>query len=134
MKKRILLVNEDPAVRRMLSRVLTGEGHQVLFANPQRDSLRAALRRGLDVVVLDSDLPNENVFQLLEPASPADHLPPTILLSDRAAERGRWSGRNILAVMEKPLDLPRLLRIIESLPPLAPTVPAAQNNGLASAA
>jgi DNA-binding response OmpR family regulator len=99
----------------MLFRVLTGEGHQVVFANPERESIRSVLRSELDVVLLDSDLPNENAFDLLERFGPADHLPPTILLSDKT-ERKQWRGLNILAVLEKPLDLQRLLQIIGKLP------------------
>jgi DNA-binding response OmpR family regulator len=115
MSKRILLVNEDPAVRRMLFRILTGEGHDVVVANAERESIRSILRSELDVVLLDSDLPDQNAFDLLERFGPADHFPPTILLSDKT-ERKQWRGLNILAVLEKPLDLPRLLQIIRKLP------------------
>ena len=133
MSKRILLVNQDPAVRRMLFRVLTGEGHQVVVATPERESIRSVLRGDLDVVLLDSDLPDENAFELLEKLGPADHSPPTILLSDRT-ERQRWRGLNIVAVMEKPLDLPRLLQIISKLPPSTPATPHHPREGMASAA
>ncbi len=47
MKKRILLVNEDPAVRRMMFRVLTGEGHQVIMAEPDGTALKPALHGDL---------------------------------------------------------------------------------------
>ena|SRR6516162_10087408 len=133
MSKRILLVNEDPAVRRMLFRVLTGEGHQVILATPERDSVRSVLRGDLDVVVLDSDLRDNNALDLLERLGPADNLPPTILLSDRT-ERAHWRGLNILAVMEKPLDLPRLLQIIGKLPSLSSAAPNQSSEGFASAA
>jgi DNA-binding response OmpR family regulator len=133
MSKRILLVNEDPAVRRMLFRVLTGEGHQVVLASPERESLRSVLRGDLDVVLLDSDLTSESAVDLLERLGPPDHLPPTILLSDRA-ERKQWGGLNILAVMEKPLDLPRLLQIISKLPAGAAGAPQQDRQGFASAA
>jgi DNA-binding response OmpR family regulator len=132
MSKRILLVNEDPAVRRMLFRVLTGEGHRVVVATPERESIRSVLRGDVDVVLLDSDLPDQNAVDLLEKLGPADHFPPTILLSNRA-ERKRWIGLNIVAVMEKPLDLPRLLQIISKLPALAAT-PHQPREGFASAA
>src|SRR5262245_24786128 len=117
MKKYVLLVNEDAAVRRMLFRVLTGEGHHVALASPNRDSLRPALTGEVDVVVLDSDLAEENPVELLERLAPAGHLPPTILLSDKA-ERSQHRGLNILAIMAKPLDLPRLLQLIEKVPSL----------------
>jgi len=133
MKKRILLVNEDPAVRRMLFRVLAGEGHQVILASPERESVRPILRGELDVVVLDSDLPNVNAVDLLERLGPVNQLPPTIILSDRV-ERTHWKGLNVLAVMEKPLDLPRLLQIIEKLPALSSGVPSQNGEGFASAA
>jgi DNA-binding response OmpR family regulator len=117
----------------MLFRVLTGEGHQVIVAGADRESLRSVLRGDLDVVVVDADLPDENAFELLERLGPADHSPPTILLSDRA-EQKHWRALNILAVMEKPLDLPRLLQIIGKLPAMTSAGPQPPGQGFASAA
>src|SRR2546422_218546 len=112
MKKRILLVNEDPAVRRMMFRVLTGEGHQVIVADPDVASVRRGLRGDLDVLVLDSE--DQEILNALERWA-QDHSPPTILLNGQA-KASRSGGLKILAVMEKPLDLPRLLEIIQRLP------------------
>jgi len=130
MKKRILLINEDPAVRRMMFRVLTGEGHQVVVADPDAASVRSGLHGDLDVVVLDSE--DEEVLNILQRTGTQDKSPPAILLSDRA-DALRSRGLKILAVMEKPLDLPRLLEIIERLPNAAAPLEQ-QPKGLASAA
>ena len=130
MKKRILLVNEDPAVRRMMFRVLTGEGHQVIVADPDVASVRRSLHGDLDVIVLDSE--DEQILSALERWASQDHSPPTILLNGQA-KAVRPGGLKILAVMEKPLDLPHFLEIIQRLPgPASATQP--QPNGLASAA
>lgn len=130
MKKRILLVNEDPAVRRMMFRVLAGEGHQVIIADPDAASVKRGLNGDLDVVVLDSE--DEEILSALERWGAQEHSTPTIVLSDRAkAILGR--GLKILAAMEEPLDLPRLLEMIQRLPNRTPPVEK-QSNGVASAA
>jgi DNA-binding response OmpR family regulator len=133
MKKRILLVNEDPAVQRMIFRVLTGEGHQVFIADHEGTSFKSGLCNDSDVVLLDSDVQDEKMLGVLERLSAEGHLPPTILLSTRA-DLVQSHGLKLLAVMDKPLDLPRLLQIIEALPDRTLAVGPKQQGGLASAA
>ena len=112
MKKRIVLVSEDPAVRRMIFRVLTGEGHHVITAGADPAALKSALRGSADVLLLDSDSEESNAPELLRLAAPENNLPPIILLSDRADK----IPVKTIGAMAKPLDLRRLLEMIELAP------------------
>jgi DNA-binding response OmpR family regulator len=54
---RILAVEDDPGILRMLERGLTAAGHQVLTATSGEDGALLAVDEGVDVVLLDITLP-----------------------------------------------------------------------------
>jgi DNA-binding response OmpR family regulator len=111
-KKKILLVNEDPAVRRMLFRVLTGENYLVT-SEAGMQSLRPALVADVDLVVLDIDVGDQHGWRQVQTLARERTALPVIVLSDRPDLLAKPAY--ISAVLEKPLDVPRLLRTIEEL-------------------
>jgi DNA-binding response OmpR family regulator len=54
---RILAVEDDPGILRMLERGLTAAGHQVLTAESGEDGAMLATDEGVDLVLLDISLP-----------------------------------------------------------------------------
>ena len=112
-KKKIILVNEDPAVRRMLFRVLTGEDYTVLIPEPRPESLRSALTADIDLVLLDVDVGDEDGWRQVEALARENTSLPVVVLSDRPDLLAK--PPHISAVLEKPLDVPRLLRTIQRL-------------------
>jgi DNA-binding response OmpR family regulator len=54
---RILAVEDEPAILRMLERGLTAAGHQVLAAETGEDAATLAIDEGVDLVLLDITLP-----------------------------------------------------------------------------
>jgi DNA-binding response OmpR family regulator len=114
MHKRVLLVSDDPAVRRMLFRLLASEAHHVLLAELDRASLRVALERELDVMVVDVDSHNSDALQALNQAAQQHALPPAILLNSALTETS-LSHYQIATVLEKPLDLHELLTAVSAV-------------------
>jgi DNA-binding response OmpR family regulator len=55
---RILLVDDEQAIRSAIGRVLTAEGHAVDFAENGSDGLRQALTGAYDLVILDLLMPS----------------------------------------------------------------------------
>ena len=55
---RILAIEDEPAIVRMLERGLTAAGHQVLTATSGEDGVLLATDEGVDVVLLDIGLPD----------------------------------------------------------------------------
>src|SRR5947209_8614244 len=100
MPKRVLLVSDDPAVRRMLFRLLASEAHDVVLPDLERASLRAALERELDVMVVDLDPHNTDALQALNHAAQQHSLPAAILLNSALAE-SFFSHFQIAAVLDK---------------------------------
>jgi len=112
-KKKILLVNEDPAVRRMLFRVLTGENYLVVTAEGRLETLRSALTADVDLALLDIDVADENGWRQVELLARENTTLPIVVLSDRPDLLAK--PPHVSAVLEKPLDVPRLLRRIDDL-------------------
>jgi DNA-binding response OmpR family regulator len=66
MKQRILVVDDEPQIRDMLSLYFTKRGYDVTAAGNSRDALRAADANSFDVVVLDIGLAEEDGLKVLE--------------------------------------------------------------------
>lgn len=62
---RILAVEDDPGILRMLERGLTAAGHQVLTASSGEDGVVLATEEGLDIVLLDISLPELSGHEVL---------------------------------------------------------------------
>jgi DNA-binding response OmpR family regulator len=62
---RILAVEDDPAILRMLERGLAAAGHQVLTAASGEDGAVLATEEGVDVVLLDLSLPELSGHEVL---------------------------------------------------------------------
>ena len=62
---RILAVEDEPAILRMLERGLTASGHQVLTAATGEDGAILATEEGVDVVLLDISLPGMSGHDVL---------------------------------------------------------------------
>ena len=62
---RILAVEDEPAILRMLERGLTAAGHQVLTAETGEDGAILATEEGVDLVLLDISLPELSGHEVL---------------------------------------------------------------------
>ncbi|HET6440690.1 MAG TPA: sigma-54 dependent transcriptional regulator [Anaeromyxobacter sp.] len=65
-RSRILVVDDDPASRDLLRRVLATEGHEVVEAADGREALANLSRQPADLVVSDIRMPDLDGVQLLE--------------------------------------------------------------------
>jgi DNA-binding response OmpR family regulator len=116
---RILVVDDDPSVRRLLSVQIGLAGHEVHIAEDGAAALVEIERETPDVVVLDVMMPVLDGWQVLEHlrAQPAYANLPVLLLTakDRRedAERSYELGASLF--MGKPYDGERLLTMIEAL-------------------
>jgi two-component system, OmpR family, response regulator len=80
---RILLVEDEPAVARMVERGLTGHGHQVLVAETGEDGLLYVQTEQVDLVVLDIALPGQDGHETLAAIRRLRSNLPVIMLTAR---------------------------------------------------
>lgn len=106
----ILVVDGDPAVRRVLRLVLEGEGWRAVTAASGTDALSLFEREPAGIVLVEvqlADLPGTEVAARLAARSPR---PRIVLMSAYPRPRGRAD-----AFVAKPVLIPRLVRLLESL-------------------
>ncbi len=112
-RKRILLADDDAAVRESLGRVLESEDYEVTMAETGREAVHKFMTAPPDLVLLDLNMPDKDgweAFELMERQHP---LLPVIVITARPNQYERAVGVGIDALMEKPLDLPLLLETIK---------------------
>ena len=66
MKQRILVVDDEPQIREMLSTYFSSHGYDAASAGNSKETLRALDKGNVDVVVLDIGLADEDGLKLLE--------------------------------------------------------------------
>ncbi|MFH2203549.1 MAG: response regulator [Elusimicrobiota bacterium] len=65
-RKRILIVDDEATIRRVLSRLLAGSGHEIMTAEDGREALEMIQQRPPDLVLLDINMPRLGGMRLLE--------------------------------------------------------------------
>src|SRR5437879_563289 len=115
MKPRLLLVDDDPGIQEMLGRLLTSEGYLVLPAVTGQQALDLAAASPIDLVLLDLNLPVKNGWDTFERLTAENPLLPVIIITARPNQLFPTLASGVGALMEKPLDFPKLLEAIRFL-------------------
>jgi CheY-like chemotaxis protein len=115
MKKKILLADDDESVRKMVGRVLESESYEVLLAKTGREAVAQALSGQPDLILLDLTMPERDGWQALDLIERIRPLVPVIVITARPNQQDHCKAAGVDTLMEKPLDLPVMLRTIGRL-------------------
>src|SRR5262245_24142168 len=115
MKLKILLVDDDPAIREMLGRLLAEEGYVMLPAANGQEALNMAAATEVNLVLLDLNLPVKNGWDTFERLTTENPLLPIIIITARPNQLFPALASGVGALMEKPLDFPKLVKTIREL-------------------
>lgn len=113
--QRILLVDDDPGVRASISEVLVSEGYVVIPANDGQQALNLVASIQVDLVLLDLNMPVKNGWDTFERLSAEHALIPVIIATARPNQFFMALNSGAGALLEKPMDIPILLRTIKEL-------------------
>jgi two-component system response regulator MprA len=121
--KRILVVDDEPAVRDALERALRAQGYGVLTAADGREGLDAIERERPEVVVLDVLMPRLDGFEVCRQLREGGDRTPVLVLTAKDAVGDRVEGLDAGAddYLVKPFALEELLARIRAL--LRRTIP-----------
>jgi len=128
-QNKILLVDDDPAIRQLLGRLLTEEGYIVLLAANGIEALEIAGTAKFDLVLLDLNMPFMDGWDTFEKISSKNPLLPFVVITARPNQLFPALASGTGALMEKPLDLPKLFNTISTLLKESPTVRLARMMG-----
>ena len=112
----ILVVDDEPAIRRFLRTSLGAQGYQVDEAADAGAALDFLRRSAPDVLVLDLGLPDLDGFELLRRLRAGGSALPVIVLSSRADEKGKVEALDLGAddYVTKPFGIDELLARIRA--------------------
>lgn len=114
-KKKLLLVDDDPAIRQILMRLLSEENYCVLTAANGVEALALVEAMDFDLVVLDLNMPLKDGWETFEQLSRRNPLLPIILITARPNQFFPALASGVGALMEKPLDFVKLFDTIRAL-------------------
>ena len=118
MSKKILVVDDEPATRKLVSELLKKQQYEVITANDGLDALNSIKKNHPDLVVLDIMMPEMNGYDVcyeLRFNKQFEQLP-IILLTKRSKELDDSIGKRVnIEYMSKPINTKLLLEKIESL-------------------
>ncbi|HEY6452589.1 MAG TPA: sigma-54 dependent transcriptional regulator [Steroidobacteraceae bacterium] len=113
---KILVVDDESDIRRLLQEILTEEGYEVEVAADASQARAARARQAPDLVLLDIWMPDTDGITLLREWSsePADGCPVVMMSGHGTVETAVEATRlGAYDFVEKPLSLAKLLRTVE---------------------
>lgn len=113
---RILVVDDEPPIRRFLRTSLGTQGYQVLEADDGQGALDIIGRNHVDVLVLDLGLPDIDGFEVIRRLDQKGSTVPIIVLSSRDDEAGKVQALDLGAddYVTKPFGVEELLARIRA--------------------
>jgi two-component system, OmpR family, response regulator MprA len=116
-QERVLVVDDEPAVREALRRALTLEGYSVALAEDGTRALDALLDAPVDAIVLDILMPPPDGLEVCKQLRRAGDRTPILMLTARDAVSDRVAGLDAGAddYLVKPFALDELLARLRAL-------------------
>ena len=113
---KVLVVEDEPAIRRFLRTSLTAQGYQVSEAENGTAALENLRGTATDILVLDLGLPDINGLDIIERLRGQGSAIPIIVLSSRTDETGKVKALDLGAddYVTKPFGIDELLARIRT--------------------
>lgn len=106
-KGRVLVVDDEPAIRALVTKIVERAGHPVVSARDGAEAIEKLESEDYAVVVLDLMMPNVDGYGLIEYIKTGSRRRPAIIVisaGDTAALR-RLDGSVVHSILRKPFDI-----------------------------
>ncbi len=112
---RILLVEDEAVLRKVIARNLSAQGNIVEEAASAAEAVTKAVESQIDLLLLDINLPDRSGWDVLRELRQLGIVVPTIIVSAVRVSRARLDEFRPMAYLPKPFPLESLLRIAEEV-------------------
>ena len=120
MKSKVLVADDSPLVQRMIEKMLTGAGYEVVVAHDGQEALDRASAPPFGLVILDVMMPRLNgdaACRALKAAEATRGLPVIILTSREAGEMASLAGAGADHYITKDTNTHHILDLVKSVLP-----------------
>ena len=114
-RPRVLLVDDDRSVLEALGGVIEAEGFEVVRAANGHEALQKFRQESMDIVLLDLNMPVKSGWDTFEGLTTVNPFLPIVIITARADAHSEAATRGIAALMQKPLNIPALLKKMRDL-------------------
>ncbi|HED11361.1 MAG TPA: response regulator [Caldithrix abyssi] len=116
--KKILFVDDDPNMHRMVELFLRSAGVELVFAGNGRSAIKHMENHTFDIIFSDIQMPEMDGIALLQYLKEKGDTTPFIIISAFGQENmaGKALELGARAIVNKPFDRETLLKKIESIP------------------
>ena len=117
LSKKILVIDDEPEVVKMISGHLTADGYEVATARDGKEGLSQVIIADPDLIILDALMPVMNGIQFMQKYEENERMRkiPVIVISAKESIRDFFKDLLIQDFMVKPLNIPVLLARVEHL-------------------
>jgi DNA-binding response OmpR family regulator len=115
--RQVLLVEDEPALRRVLARNLSARGLDVREAGTVSAALEAIAAHRPDLILLDINLPDRTGWDVMREMNRLNTRVPTIVVSAVRVSQSRLDEFHPLAYLPKPFPIEALLRLVLNAAP-----------------
>ena len=122
----ILVVDDDPSIRRLIVSALRRDGYSMAEAQNGREALDAMRRGDEDLVLLDLMMPEVtgwDVLRIRETSAELRRIPVIVITANYGPELGEALGSGICALLPKPFDLAALQALVRTCLSSTPAPP-----------
>ena len=120
MKPKVLIADDSPLVVRMIEKMLTGAGYDVVIAHDGREALERAAEEPFGLAILDVMMPRLNgdeACRALKAAEATRGLPVIILTSREAGEMADLADAGADHYISKDTNTHHILDLVKSILP-----------------
>lgn len=128
----ILLADDDPSVRESLAAVLSDDGYTVIPAKDGQEAVNLRARARIDLVLLDLNMPGKSGWDAFERMTAENPLLPVVVITGKPNQLFTALGAGVGALLEKPVDIPMLLKTVKALLAETPDTRLARMTGHAT--
>lgn len=117
MQKEILIVDDQPGIRLLLTDIFENEGYRVVTAETGREALDKIYKNSFDLLILDYKLPILDGLEVLERLEQEKIMIPAILMSGLVEEmRVEAKQYSLLKeILAKPFDVKSISELVQTI-------------------